>query len=151
TAGPGARLDFAFSRIMSAIRQKNNAATQQAFADLEAAAREVKEIETKRADADPTSRVRPDIVVLEARALMAEMENDPAGAEKLLQQAVALEVTLPIAFGPPTIDKPTYELLGEFLLRRGRKDEARKAFEQALARTPGRRLPLAGLAAISKQ
>ncbi len=151
TAGPGARLDFAFSRTMSAIRQKNNAATRQAFADLEAVAREVKEIETKRADADPTSRVRPDIVVLEARALMAEMKNDLAGAEKLLQQAVALEVTLPIAFGPPTIDKPTYELLGEFLLRRGRKDEARKAFEQALARTPGRRLPLAGLAAISKQ
>jgi len=59
-----------------------------------------------------------------------------------------LEETLPIAFGPPTIDKPTYELLGEFLLRRGRKDEARAAFQRALARTPGRRLLLAGLSEI---
>jgi tetratricopeptide (TPR) repeat protein len=151
TAGPGARLDFAFARTMTAIMQKNNIAARQALAELEAVALEVKSIETKRADADPTDRVLPDIVLLEARALMAEQENDLASAEKLLRQAVALEETLPIAFGPPTIDKPTHELLGEFLLRRGRKDEARAEFEQALARTPGRRLPTAALfAATSK-
>src|SRR5262249_27414781 len=126
---------------------KNNVAARQSLAELEGIAREVKDTETKAADPDPTYRVRPEIVILEARALMAEQENDLAGAEKLLRQAVALEETLPIAFGPPTIDKPTQELLGEFLLRRGRKDEARLEFEKALARTPGRRLPLAGLSA----
>ena len=147
TAGPGARLDFVFARIMREIMQKNTVAARQSLTELETVTREVKDIEIKRADPDPTYRVGPDIVLLEARALMAEQENDFVGAEKLLRQAVALEETLPIAFGPPTIDKPTYELLGEFLLRRGRKDEARAAFERALARTPGRRLPLAGLSA----
>lgn len=151
SAGPGARLDFAFARTINAVKQKNGTAAREALLELESAAREVKDMETKRADPDPTYRVRPDIVLQEARAMIAEQENDVAGAEKLLRQAVTLEDTLPIAFGPPTIDKPSYELLGEFLLRRDRKPEARKAFEQALARTPGRRLPLSGLSAIAKQ
>jgi tetratricopeptide (TPR) repeat protein len=138
-AGPDAKLDFAFARVMSEIMKKDNSAARQALAELESKAKEVKDIETKKADADPTFRVRPDVLVLEARGLLAEQENDFAGAEKLLRQAVALEETLPIAFGPPTIDKPTHELLGEFLLRRGRKDEARAQLERALARTPGRR------------
>ena len=147
-AGPGARLDFIFARIMREISQKNSAAARQSLTELEATAREAKDIASKAADPDPTYRVAPEIVLLEARALMAEQENDLVNAENLLRQAVALEEKLPIAFGPPTIDKPTYELLGEFLLRRGRKDEARTAFEQALARTPGRRLPLARLSEI---
>jgi tetratricopeptide (TPR) repeat protein len=148
TAGPGARLDFIFARIMREISQKNSAAARQSLTELEATAREAKDIASKATDPDPTYRVAPEIVLLEARALMAEQENDLVNAENLLRQAVALEEKLPIAFGPPTIDKPTYELLGEFLLRRGRKDEARTAFEQALARTPGRRLPLARLSEI---
>ena len=132
---------------MNQILQKNVVAARQSLTELEATAREAKDVQTKVADPDPTYRVRPDIVMLEARALIAEQENDLAAAEKLLRQAVALEETLPIAFGPPTIDKPTNELLGEFQLRHGRKDEARTAFQRALVRTPGRRLPLAGLSA----
>jgi tetratricopeptide (TPR) repeat protein len=146
-AGPGARLDFIFARIMREISQKNIAAARQSLTELEATAREAKDIASKAADPDPTYRVAPEIVLLEARALVAEQENDLVNAENLLRQAVALEEKLPIAFGPPTIDKPTHELLGEFLLRRGRKDEARAAYAQALARTPGRRVALTGLSA----
>jgi Flp pilus assembly protein TadD len=73
------------------------------------------------------------------------LDGDFTGAEKLLRQAVEQEEKLPIAFGPPTIDKPTHELLGEFLVRRGRKAEAHAEFQQALARTPGRRLAEQGL------
>ena len=148
-AGPGAQLDFAFARTMSEVMQKNKVTARQALAELEGFAMKVKDIETKGADPDPTYRVRPDIMLLEARALIAELENDLSNAEKLLRQAVALEETLPIAFGPPTIDKPTHELLGEFLVRRGRRDEARVEFERALASTPGRRLPAAGLLATT--
>ena len=151
TAGPGARLDFAFARAMSELRQNHGGAARQALAELETAAREVRDLETKRGDADPSYRVRPDILVLEAQALLGEQENDLSGAEKLLRQAVGLEETLPIAFGPPTIDKPTHELLGEFLLRRGRKDVAHAEFERALARTPGRRLPSVSLMAITSK
>ena len=148
-AGPGARLDFAFARAMGEISQGHRAAARQALAELETAGREVADIETKRGDSDPTYRVRPEIFLLEARALLTEQEGDIAGAEKLLRQAVSLEEKLPIAFGPPTIEKPTHELLGEFLLRRGRKDEARAEFERALALTPGRRLAARGFETTS--
>lgn len=147
TAGPGALLDFAFARAMGEIEQGHVAAAREALGELEAAAREVVDIETKEGDSDRSYRVRAEVFVLEARGLLAEQEKDLAGAEKLLRQAVALEETLPIAFGPPTIDKPTHELLGEFLFGHGRADEAREEFEKALARTPGRRLAERGHAA----
>ena len=107
------------------------------------------DIETKRSAADPTDRVRPEIFLLEARGLLAELDGDSSSAERLLRQAVGLEEKLPIAFGPPTIDKPTHELLAEFLLRRGRKEEANSEFKRALAITPGRRLAAQGLATTS--
>ncbi len=149
TAGLGARLDFAFARAMSEIMQKHRDAARQALVELETIGREVANVETKRGAADPTYGVRPEILLVEARALLAEQEGDLAGAEKLLRQAVGFEEKLPIAFGPPAIDKPTNELLGEFLLRHGRRDEARAEFEKAIARTPGRRLALKGFEATS--
>ena len=83
--------------------------------------------------------------------MLAELDKDYAGAERLLLQAVALEEKLPDAFGPPMIDKPTHELLGEFLLRRDRKNEARDEFKKAVARTPGRRLAEHGLTSTSAE
>ena len=147
TAGPGARLDFAFARVLGEIERGKVEDMRQALSELEAIGREVSGIEMKRANPDPTYRLRPEIFVLEARGLLAEREGDLTGAEKLFHQAVALEETLPIDFGPPIIDKPTHELLGEFLIRRGRKDEARAEFVKALARTPGRSAAERGLAA----
>ena len=149
TAGAGARLDFAFARVISEINQRHGAAAKEALAALEAVANEVIDIETKRNAADPTDRVRPEIFLLEARGLLAELDGDSSSAERLLRQAVGLEEKLPIAFGPPTIDKPTHELLAEFLLRRGRKEEANSEFKRALAITPGRRLAAQGLATTS--
>jgi tetratricopeptide (TPR) repeat protein len=134
---------------MGEIAQGHAAAAREALGEFEAVARGVVDIETKKGDSDPSYRVRPEIVLLEARSLVAEQEKDLADAEKLLRQAVTLDEMLPTAFGPPTIDKPTRELLGEFLLRCGRSDEAREEFEKALARTPGRRLAERGFGAAS--
>lgn len=149
TAGPGARLDFAFARAVGEIAQGHVAAATEALGELEAAAHEVADIEKKRGDSDPSYRLRPEILHLEAQGLLAEKANDLSSAEKLMRKAVVLEESLPIAFGPPTIDKPTHELLGEFLLRHGRSNEAQVEFEKALARTPGRRLAAQGLRAAS--
>jgi hypothetical protein len=148
-APPGARLDQAFALVLGDIAQGHAAASVQDLRELEAVSREAISIQTGRGDPDPTYRVRPEILVLEARGLLAEHDKDLAGAEKLLRQAVALEDQLPMAFGPPTIDKPTHELLGEFLLRRGRREQAHDEFAQALARTPGRRAAERGFEASS--
>jgi len=150
SAGPGASLDFAFARALGEIARGRATEARQALSELEAVGSRIAESETKKANPDPSYRLRPGVLLLEARALLAEHEGDLPGAEKLLRQAVTIEETLPVDFGPPTIDKPTHELLGEFLLRRGRKDEARAEFEKALARTPGRRLAAQGSAAAGK-
>jgi tetratricopeptide (TPR) repeat protein len=149
SAGAGARLDFAFARAVGEIMQGHRDLARQALAELEAVGREVADFKTKSGDPDPSYRVRPEIFLTEVRALLAEQDGDVPGAERLMLQASELEDKLPIAFGPPTIDKPSHELLGEFLLRRGRKDEAHSQFEKAVARTPGRRLSQQGFEATS--
>jgi tetratricopeptide (TPR) repeat protein len=147
SAGAGARLDFAFARALGEIMQGHRDEARLALAELESVGHEVADIKAKSGDPDPSYRVRPEIFLLEGRALLAEQDKDFAAAERLLLQAVDLEDKLPIAFGPPTIDKPSHELLGEFLMRRGRRDEAHAEFDKAIARTPGRRLTEQGLVA----
>jgi len=149
-AGLSARLNFAFARGLAEIARGHAVEARQALEELEVIKRDVAAIENQRSSPDPSYRLRPEILVFEARGLLLEQNGDLVGAEKLLRDAVALEETLPIDFGPPTIEKPTHELLGEFLLRRGRKDEARVEFQKALARTPGRRVTELGLAAARK-
>jgi tetratricopeptide (TPR) repeat protein len=143
--GPGGRLDFALADAFREIALRRKPEAQRAVESLKTISREVIEVATRQASPDPTDRVRPEIVLLESRGLLAELEGDVADAEKLLRQAVGLEETIPIAFGPPTVDKPTYELLGQFLLRQGHPGEAHAQFEKALARTPGRRVARKGL------
>jgi tetratricopeptide (TPR) repeat protein len=148
-AGLGAQFDFAFARALGEIAQAHLAAARDAIVKLETLSHSVVDMETKRNDPDPTDRVRPEILLIEAQGLMAEQGRQLVNAERLLRRAVALEATLPIAFGPPTIDQPTHELLGAFLLRRGKRVEARAEFEKALAAAPGRRQAEKALQAAS--
>lgn len=147
SAGAGTRLDHSFAEFISRIDRKDQAGATQAFSKLEAAAQHVVAIEAKADNPDKTYQVRPDIVRLEAGGMLAELNGDLEESERQIKKAVELEDSLPIAFGPPTIDKPTHELYGEFLLRRGRKAEAHREFQKAASRTPGRRIAVKGLAA----
>ena len=73
----------------------------------------------------------------------AEGRTDQALAT--LRKAADAEAAMPFEFGPPFVDKPAAELLGELLLERGRPQEARLAFEAALVRAPERTASLEGL------
>ena len=89
----------------------------------------------------------PDAVLrqlLEARIDFADGHRDRAIARA--KSAAALEDGLNYEFGPPDVVKPAHELLGEMQLEAGRPADARKEFEAALARYPGRALSLLGLA-----
>ncbi|REJ72935.1 MAG: hypothetical protein DWQ36_12040 [Acidobacteria bacterium] len=66
-----------------------------------------------------------------------------------LRAMAELESSLPFAFGPPEIDKPSWELLGEELLEAKRHADAAAAFERQLERTPRRTASLAGLVLAS--
>ena len=69
----------------------------------------------------------------------------------LLQETASLEDTVPYTYGPPFPVKPSHELLGEVLLRLGKRDAAHRQFTLALERMPQRALSLAGLRKAKEQ
>jgi tetratricopeptide (TPR) repeat protein len=94
---------------------------------------------------DPARRV-PQIqrLQIEAVNLSAERHGDQAIAR--MEQAILAGKDLPYAFGPPSPEKPSEELLGELLLKANKASEAREAFAASLQRAPRRAESLLGLA-----
>jgi tetratricopeptide (TPR) repeat protein len=86
------------------------------------------------------------VIELQLRALALLRRDEKAEAIAVLRKAAAQEDALPFEFGPPAIEKPSRELLGELLLAAGQPNDARREFELALKRTPGRSLTLLDLA-----
>ncbi len=81
----------------------------------------------------------------QTRAIALQMAGSPDSAIRVSGEAVRLEASLPMDFGPPGVLRPAHEAHGELLLTIGRYAEAQIAFNAALARTPGRSRTLAGL------
>jgi hypothetical protein len=103
---------------------------------------------TERDLADSKSvseRGRPAVLVQQLAAMIRAAGGDVRGAVEMLRAAAVAEEKLPFEFGPPSIEKPSYELLGEVLLAASDSKQARLAFEKALGRTPGRTASLVGL------
>jgi tetratricopeptide (TPR) repeat protein len=98
------------------------------------------------ASADDPARRVPEIqkAQIEAVILSAEGHSDQAIAS--MQQAVVAGKDLPYAFGPPSPEKPSDELLGELLLKANKAPQAREAFAASLKRAPRRAESLLGLA-----
>jgi tetratricopeptide (TPR) repeat protein len=90
-----------------------------------------------------------DRAVAQGKAVVRLAKGDTEGGLKLLRKAAEAEAALPPPFGPPALQKPSYEMLGDELLALGRKVEAADAYRRALAAAPGRRLSLAGLKAAN--
>jgi hypothetical protein len=84
------------------------------------------------------------IMKRELHGLHSMLAGDPVQAEAWLVKAVALEDSISYDYGPPTVQKPTHELYGEWLLEQGRPQEALQQFDIALDRAPGRVLALRG-------
>jgi tetratricopeptide (TPR) repeat protein len=95
--------------------------------------------------ADPTRRV-PQIQELQLQAVILSAEGQGDEAIAMARQAVAAGEELPYAFGPPSPEKPSYELLGELLLKENKSAPARAAFKASLERAPQRTESLLGLA-----
>ena len=95
-------------------------------------------------------RTRAEILELQLEALLQAERGRTAAAISTLRRASELEESLPYAFGPPFIEKPSRELLGEVLLASGDRDEAAVAFRAALERAPGRRSSARGLEAATQ-
>jgi tetratricopeptide (TPR) repeat protein len=94
--------------------------------------------------ADPVRRV-PQIQELQLQAVIQSAEGHADQALVTAQQAVDAGEELPYAFGPPTPEKPSCELLGELLLKENKSIPARAAFQASLERAPQRTESLLGL------
>ena len=105
----------------------------------------LKKLETS---GDPSLATRAAINAsrLQGQALVKLRGGDVTGGIAALRQAAALEANAPIEFGPPMVATPSYELLGDELLRLKRCAEAADAYSTQLTRTPGRTLTVEGLA-----
>ena len=87
------------------------------------------------------------VYMAELGGLLALHDGRSDEGIEMLRAAAVLEDSMPFAFGPPAIVKPTFELLGEALLGLDRTDDAYEAFTRATERTPGRTLAVRGLQA----
>jgi hypothetical protein len=88
---------------------------------------------------------REEIILMQAAALERFHGGDVEAGLAGLRTAAETERTIPAEFGPPMVEKPSHELLGDLLMRLGRRAEAAQAYRAALALAPGRRLALGGL------
>jgi tetratricopeptide (TPR) repeat protein len=140
---PAPRLSFWFTRAFGAARQADTTARRRAFAAFELARHDIAAI-IAQSGVPPAPDQRE--FLMRAEVLRLELVGSIDGSLDTLRQAVALERGMAYAFGPPFVNEPADELLGTQLLAAHRPNEARRAFEAALARTPGRASVLLGLA-----
>jgi hypothetical protein len=141
-----AQLIFDYTDALAAYNISPSGRPVEALSRLEADAKAAIAALDQRKMDEPGERSDIALVVDQMRALLSSPEPTSPAAISALQSVAAREHGLPLEFGPPSIFKPNEELLGEIYLRTHRPAEARKAFDADLARAPGRRLGMRGLA-----
>lgn len=98
-----------------------------------------------RENATQTDLGMTQVMIFQMEALKAWLEEDPTQTEKLLQQSITLENELSYSYGPPVIQKPTFELYADWLLSQERVEEALAAYQATLTRAPNRTRTLEGV------
>jgi tetratricopeptide (TPR) repeat protein len=140
-----ARLTQAYGEALAA--GSNLSALQTAVARLRDRQKDLLvELEQKKENTyGDGGRRRAEVLVQQIDALERLREGKKEEGIALLRKAAEAESAMPLEFGPPVIQKPTFELLGDELLALGRHAEAEQAYRSALERAPGRTRSLQGL------
>ncbi len=135
----------AYGEAVAALRAADVAALQAASTRLTAAAPAVTAQVAANASASRSDRESPALMA-DQIAAVARLRGGDADGFTGLRKVAEAETGLPMEFGPPVVALPTFELLGDELLRAHRPAEAAAAFKAGLARAPGRTRALKGLA-----
>jgi tetratricopeptide (TPR) repeat protein len=142
----GATLTRAFVRALAAAARANVSELRGAAAAARTARDGLERaLADRRNDADQYRR-RAGVIDQMVQAMLDAAERRPSDAIAALDKAAAAEAEMPVEFGPPFVDKPARELLGDVLLSQNRAREAMHAYELALQQTPGRTAALLGAA-----
>ena len=136
------------ARLTRSYVQGLGAAARRDTRGLDTALNEVRNFRQQLPQTDRESRYIGRGRVIEAQLrglqLLAAGRSDEAAAA--LKAASKDEDAMPIEFGPPFVDKPTHELLGDVLLALNRAQEAADEYRAALVQTPNRASATRGLA-----
>jgi hypothetical protein len=148
---PFARLAFDYANALAAYKTLRFSRARESLQRVEADAKLATAWLDQNKQSDPGTRGDIALMTAQLRALLGSTKPDTLATIAALQSVAAKELTLPLQFGPPPIFKPTEELLGELYLAAHQPAQAREAFKADLARAPGRRLGLRGLAQTEPQ
>lgn len=146
---PDARLTWHFVRGFAATRRGAPGVAERELAALHQARNDAVAGAAKSRNTSPETvedLKRDGILDLELQAAIQSARGKHDEAVVLLRQATGTEDAMAYAFGPPEIDKPSHELLGEEFLLVKRDADARVEFLKALRTTPRRPMALRGLA-----
>jgi len=113
---PVAQLTFDYTNALAAIRRGDLAAARNAMARAETDRQRAlaKWKEQKHDDPEGTQRLL--ILTEQLQALLMAAGGKTQDAITELKRIAAKEHALPLEFGPPSVYKPTDELLGELLV-----------------------------------
>ncbi|MEQ8925969.1 MAG: hypothetical protein RLO81_09175 [Fulvivirga sp.] len=144
-----------FFRSLMAFDQKDAATIQleidTLYSHLEAAKLVVTEDGIALCSAGPTRYApsqsgidKTQAVLYQMEALVAQLENNDSKTEELLKKATAQESAGSYDSGPPFIAYPTFEQYGDWLLTKGRYEEAIVQFDISLKNRTNRAKALLG-------
>lgn len=140
---PAQDFDLAYGDLL--IARGNAAQVASAHARLKAAA-----AKSPFAGMHPLATKRQDIILAQAEGLDALAAGKRDVGLAAIRKAAEMERTMEVPFGPPIVEKPSFELLGDELAALGRQAEAAEAYASALKLAPRRKRSLAGYALASK-
>lgn len=143
-----ARFNMAYAKLLQS--QANRADAQGALAQMKIRRTAIAAALPNELPDDRQLLPWIDRAVAQGEAVVLLASGKHAQGLEELRKAAEAEAALPIPYGPPVLQKPSAELLGEVLLAEGRKVEAAAAFRAALAAAPNRRLAAAGLEAATR-
>src|SRR5713226_3321576 len=142
------RFSWAYISAYAAAKRGDLAGARAALKEMEESEPKLRaEFESGGYGREDWRRAVAGIEMKQIRALLLAQDNKLEKAVEMAQQATKEEEALPYAFGPPSIAKPSIELLGALLLAGNRAGKALAAFEASLAHTPQRVQSLQGLMA----
>ncbi len=142
-------LNYSFVQAMRAAKAGDESQSDEYLAEFSGLKDELSKIILGKEEQQPLHLLYLDRLAVMEQELMAAADlarGDVASAVELAREASRLEGAMPVSFGPPFVDLPAAELLGQLLLDAERYADAALAFETQLERSKQKASSLLGLA-----
>jgi tetratricopeptide (TPR) repeat protein len=147
-------LTISFIRAMRAAQNGQVAETGQYLGQFRALKTELENVISRQDEQEPSSLLYLKRLAVMEQEMLAAIEmarGEKQQAVLLAREASRLEAEIPFAFGPPFVDLPAAEYLGELLLDARKYTDAAEAFEVQLKRSRMRVNALEGKAAAQEK